>query len=536
MRAYIVVDGDFMQPVNSPVNFNVKFELLPDGNKVPFYTQVKTVSLSEKGARVWWADNRSAVGQTGIGNVLKWENDTGKTLGSKVVPIDFAFTPYTFGGNETNYTIRITVDEEEVYGEKVEAEKSPIAVKKMKKLQFLFVPVQRPYTIFNMDYKILYKHLKFITDAYPLTPGDIGWAVAPNFEWDDEIRLTGHFDKYTYLGRLALALGDKYGSGGGSNTEYRVVGVVAEDVWAQDTFGVSSEAPGAQFGNGVTIIRYPKAPYNTLAHEIGHTLGLYYTTWLDKVQLKSKEQYLLYPNDGIKVTGLIFRNGKIFDVDGNKSEAAEWRGAFESAGSVDVFDMMGSPERYGNYYQAPWVIPSTYVDLFEALKDPPGERVLNIRGGIDDEDRMLLEVLSATEGHPDPQTEQGAYQLKILEAEGSVLYSTFFDIKFGEPGVVPIFNLRVPSTPGMAKVVVEREGQVQAEATRSGNAPTISIIEQPQSNMNENRISWQGDDLDRDLIKVRIGISVRRCGFLAPNRIDIRRKPLYVKYHLAAGR
>ncbi len=515
VRAYIAVDGDFMQPVQNPIRFNVKFELVPDGSSVPVYTQLKTVSLTETGARVGWAPGQSVVNQTAIGYTARWENDTGKTLGSKVVPVDFVFTPYAFGGNQTSYTIRITVDPGEVYGKKVEAEKEPIAVKVMKRLRILFVPVQRPYTIFNMDYKILNKQLKFLASTYPLAPGDIGWSVAPNFEWDDAVTLLGGADKYTYLGRLALALGDKYG-GGSTNYEYRVVGIVDESVWLQDTFGVSNEASGAQFGNGVTLVRYPKAPYNTLAHEIGHTLGLYYTTWLDKVRGISKEQYVQYPSDGIKVTGLIFRNGSIYDLDGDKSKTAEWREAFENADSVDVFDLMGSPERYGNYYQAPWVIPSTYTDLFDALKDPPGESILKIRGGVDDQDRMVLEVLSVSTGHPDPVAKEGYYQLKILDVDGAQLYQTFFDVKYGEPGSVPIFSLKLPSVPGMARVVVEREGQAQAEVFRSANVPTVSILQQPQSNTDEISLSWQGDDLDGDSLRYELSYQCGKDDFWQP--------------------
>jgi len=516
VRVLVWVNGEFMQPENGPVEFDIRFELLQEGSNIPIFPQTKTVSLSEKGASVRWADSRLGGNQTGIGEVIQWENNRDGVVGMETVPLDFAFTPHELGGNQT-YRIRITVDPDEVFGESVVVEKAPITVKKMKRLQILFVPVQRPYTIFNMNISFVFKQIKFVTDAYPLAPGDIGWSIAPNFIWDDAITLLGGAAKYTYLGRLAIALEDKYGGGGGSNIEYRVVGVVPDEVWLQDTFGISSEATGSQFGNNVTLLRYPKAPYNTLAHEIGHTLGLYYTTWLDKIQGKSQEQYELHPPDGIRVYGLIFRNGKIYDIDANENDPnVEWRAAFEGATQIDVFDLMGSPDRYGGYYQAPWVVPSTYKALFTALKDPPGEPVLYLRGGVDDEEKMHLDVLSVSEGLPDPPSEEGFYHLKILSSGEEVLYSTFFDIKFGEPGDVPIFALKMPSMPGMARIVVEREGELLAEAVRSGNHPTINMVRQPEGHMDETTLSWRAEDLDGDSLRYELSYQCDGGAFWHP--------------------
>jgi len=520
VRVYLEVDGEIFQPENRPVEFTVKFEMFREDDNTPLFPQTKIFSLSEKGASVAWVGTPPVNNNGVTGEIAAWENKGNNVSGKKVIPLDFAFKPYELSGDKPSYRIRITVDPNKVYGESVLIEKAPIFVKKMKRLQILFVPVQRPYTDFNIDKKLLLKQLNLLNETYPIAQGVIGWGIAKNFIWDDDFDINVGDQWATNLGRLALSLGRKNASTIDPNVEYRIVGVVQEEAWLNDTYFPgwfnSTEAFGVYFGNGVTLVRQGDTPSNNLAHEIGHSFGLYTSSIVGKISKMNPfftgEQYEEKPDKGKPVHGLIMRNSRIYNVPVNHNDTSNlgWIEAFgcillgaqrDSArlgnayiSGINPFDIMGRESR--DY----WVIPSTYGDIFDKLKDPPGELILSIQGGVLDDNTVELLPVWQVEGHPDVMSEEGEFSLELRSSNDEVLYQTRFSIQAGWPGYSEIFALRVPFKPGTARVVILDDSGVVGEVTRSANSPEIQISSQPIVN-DENVIlslNWTASDLDGD--------------------------------------
>jgi hypothetical protein len=390
VRVYLLVDGEIYQPASRPVKFKVEFEMFREGNNTPLFPQTKIFSLSEKGASVGWGAKRP-VGNKGItGVIAEWENTGTDVSGKQVIPLDFVFTPYELSGDKSSYRIRITVDPDEVYGESVSATKEKISVKKMKRLQILFVPVD----IETVPMSLILRQVNFLAQTYPLGSGDIGWGIAKNFP-TAEMHRKWKFSEatLTWLGQIALNVGERYNSANDANVAYRVVGIISDETWSQNPLFGSEDATGAYFGNGVSLVRQGKSTSdNTLAHELGHSFGLYTSSIAKKIATLDPtftgEQYEMPPHfaPGIPVSGYILRNSKIYLIPDNLSDASQlnWIGAFggdlvkekqfaAAKGAAyrnprSVSDLMGNA--LGGA-QSSWVIPETYNHLFDKLKDSP---------------------------------------------------------------------------------------------------------------------------------------------------------------------
>ena len=105
--------------------------------------------------------------------------------------------------------------------------------------------------------------------------------------------------------------------------------------------------------------------------------------------------------------------------------------------------------RYDTTQQS-WVVWSTWKHLFDALVDPPGEEVYFLQGVIDDDGNVSLLPLVQMQGIPDESSDEGYYQLQIQSSSGDVLYSTYF----GQMGKIGLFNLLMPYTPGMGRLMI----------------------------------------------------------------------------------
>lgn len=510
VRVYLTVDGEIFPPANKPVQYEVKFELLAEENNIPLFTQTKTVSLTANGAKVNWSAKSTPINTAGIGEILSWKDKPVDGSGREVIPVDFVFTPREIAGSDTQYQIRITVDPAEVYGKKLAVTKSDITVKKMQRLQILFVPVD----LNPIPMRLILEQINFLSQAYPLGIGDIGWGIAPNFpsaEMTSQYNLSG--DTLSWLGQIALNIGERYTASNDPNISYQVVGVVANDTWMDAQASEDAlEASGANFGNGVCLIRdWNDQVEYTLAHEIGHNLGLYRSTvWssVSKVYLggEGSEQYDLHPPAGIEVHGLILKNGQIFEIakDFKDSSHTQWKQGFNSSykNEINVVDFMGNAEgNLGGFMRMAWVIPETYTHIFGKLADPPGMPILMVQGVVKEDYSIGFSPIWQMKGLPDMVSEQGEYLLELLSSTGQALYSTRFSIHYGKPDAAPIFSLKVPFLPGTDRLVISDDSQSVGEIVRSGSLPEIHVTGQPVfSTESQIPLQWSAQDANGDLL------------------------------------
>jgi hypothetical protein len=523
VRVYMFVDGEIFQPTNRPVQFDVKFEMLAGADNTPLFPQIKTVSLSEKGASVSWSSQSRPINDAGIGEILTWETKPNDELGRELVYVDFVFTPREIGGSNTNFQIKITVDPDEIYGEKITAER-PVTVKKMKHLQILFVPVD----VQNVDMSLVWQQVSFLQETYPLGGGDLGWGIASNYPSADmPFKWTT-----SYLDQICAALAKRYGSAGGGAAQFRIVGLIHPDTWragiVDKWIGVDT-ALGVHFESSpqVVLLKHAANEANTMAHELGHSYGLYLDT----------EQYANEMDGGHPVSGLILRNSKIYDIpsDLNDQTQLKWIGAFgenyekyqklvDSGRKYnlpfEVYDLMGNARGQA---QKSWVELETYNTLFDRLKDPPGDDVLLVQGLVNENLNVFLEPTWAMPGLPDPVSEVGAYTLQFLSSNGDVLYETRFGEKYTAPNSVLPFYIQIPWMPGIDRVRILDGDLVKAEQLRTPNPPQFETT--PTSMVGEENvvvlINWSATDVDGDALTYSLHYQCDDTSFWFPLASDI---------------
>jgi len=218
VRVKLLVDGEIFQPENRPVQFKIKFEMLAFGI-VPLSPQTKTVSLSEKGVSV-----------SGMGQVLSFDDIASGVRGAEEIFVDFIFEPSDFGLTEVDYDIRITVDPDEVYGEKL-SHKKPVIVKKMKTIHLVIVPVDIP----RVDVRFVLKQTQFLLESYPLGTGNM--ILYPKSS--DSLHrpgvlgemLDGACISFWHFKEIACKLNMIYGSGGNANNMTKIVGIIDNATW-----------------------------------------------------------------------------------------------------------------------------------------------------------------------------------------------------------------------------------------------------------------------------------------------------------------
>ena len=507
VRVYYAVRGEIYQPANKPVSYLVKFEFFQSGTSIPVVTQLKRVSLTEKGATVSWADSSKAPNQAGIGLVTKWEEKPTDIEGSDLTDIDFVFTPWQGNGKSNQFKIRITIDPDEIYGKKIE-QTIEGTVQKMKTLHLIIVPVN---FVDNLDMSFIFNQVDFLYETYPLGISNLILDLRDSY-YATEIPLT--CASMTYLKEIACGLGTKYGTGGDANTLTKIVGIVENETWQigwwnnQGTMGAYAATYWDSATTNVALVRHhPYNPSNTTAHEIGHMFGL-----------ELGEQYKTNPPNGIPVNGLILKDGQVFDIPSDyqipkmtyggrdKIVNSRWGSSFGSTTS-GITDLMGNAGYYlhnngkdvvAESHNRSWVIPKTYMSLFDALADPPDEEIFFVQGVIGMDGLVTLNPVVQMGGLPDEPTTVGEYELQIRSTAGEILYNT----RFGYAAKPGLFDLHLPYTPGMDRIIVLNGGTIVGELLRSPEPPVVSFSPIPEIGGEETvlNLSWTGSDPDGDTL------------------------------------
>ena len=506
VRVNLEVDGEIFQPKNKPAAFKVRFELVRNNSTAPLIPQEKIVSITEKGASVRWAGSTNAINKAGIGDVVTWKTKPTGVTGTEIIPLDFVFTPPSPSGKDGGYTIRIIIDPDGVHGEKL-VQEIPVQIHNMKTLRLIVVPVD----IDNIDMGFVSKQVNFLFQTYPLGLSNLIIDFRP--EPYNTSSIPASCTSLTHLKQIACGLGSAIGVGGDANYETRIIGVVNELTWLEErdpvlywagaigAVGSYSPERWDSTTNNVVLVRYPENVLNTTAHEIGHTYGL-----------ELQEQYITNPPNGLPVSGLVLKEGQIFDIPSDykatkaMGPAANWQ-KIGYRGASAIYDLMGSAGYYlaqngedlvFEEMQQSWVVYKTWHSLFNALKDPPGEEIFFVQGVIGMDGLVSLNPLVQMEGVPDAQVDEGDYEVQFLDSSGNVLYSKHF----GDSTKPGLFDLRGPYTPGTAHLVVLLDGSIVGELNRTPFPPEISSLQLSGVNTEDNtmNIRWVGNDPDENAL------------------------------------
>ena len=508
VRVYYDVLGEIYQPVNKPVQFEVQFEILQTGTPDPVVIQRKRVSLTEEGVSVAWIDPTDAKNQAGIGIVSAWENKPSGEEGQETSYVDFVFTPQQASGKKGPFKIKITFDPQEVYGKKVIAEIDG-TVLNMKTLRLIIVPVD----IYNLDMNFVLEQMSFLHETYPLGLSNLILDLHPIYE-TSQIPTT--CTSVTLWKEIACGVGRETGVSTNANDPVKVIAIVDSATWLQvnkaflyaggiSALGTYDDELWDSATNNVVLIRYPENVPNTSAHEIGHAYGL-----------ELAEQYKQHPPHGLTVDGLILKNSQILDLTenlGNKNTSSRKNMIKIGLGGVtELYDLMGNAGyhedpvnnsiQYDSYQQS-WIVFKTYNTLLQALKDPDDEDVFYVQGVIDLDGMVHIDPILKTIGIPNESSTEGDYELQLQDSGGSTLYSTRFGYET-KPG---LFNLQLPYTPGIGRLVVLKDGSVVGELIRSSNAPEITLSPFPEIGYQDTtlNLSWSASDEDSDPLSYSVG-------------------------------
>jgi hypothetical protein len=526
VRVYYAVEGEIYQPENIPAKFDIKFELLQPGTNKPLVTQLKKVAITEKGATAAWANPAKAANQAGIGELIPWENKPTGIEGKDSSYIDFVFTPRQASGKSGNFKIRITIDPEEVYGKKVEADIEG-TVLNMKTLRLIIVPVD----VYDLDMGFVLEQTAFLHETYPLGLSNLILDPRDIYE-SSQIPTT--CASITLWKEIACGVGREYGVSTNANDPVKVIAIVDSATWLQvnkaflyaggiGALGTYDAEMWDSATNNVVVIRYPENVPNTSAHEIAHAYGL-----------EPSEQYKQHPPHGLPVTGLILKEGRILDLTGNlgsKEPSSRTNMRKSGLGGVsELYDLMGNAGYHQDAvdnsiqhdsYQQSWVVFKTYNSLLQALKDPIDESVFFVQGVIGLDGLVHLDPVVQTIGIPTEPSTAGDYELQLRASDGNVLYSTRFGY-LTKPG---LFNIQLPYTAGLGRLVVLHGTTVVGELIRSPNAPEIIFSPIPALGYDDTslNLSWNASDLDGDPLTYSLGYNCDGTDVwvpLAANRTD----------------
>ncbi len=388
----------------------------------------------------------------------------------------------------------------------------PAHVKKMKHLSLGFIPIGVPtgqgqgYEYLNTkEFKrfIEYceKQERFIRQTYPLPSGHIR-TLKTHRTYNPWRFAYKPFPKEVGARILALLLR----LGIDAKLEGRIlVGVLPDDAFWFESDDVSGTAhplvPAAavRYERKINGIRYLE-PNGLTAHEVAHTYKL--NCFNEEYDTHPELQKIILHNGksvqygGRKITGLIQKDGKVYDLE----DPVEFHQAFPYPIEKDhVLCFMGAiPNRgedRGPFY-GQWVCSETYRDLFKALMDPPAEPMLYVSGLIHDDGAVTIDHLYEITQEPEPSY-QGDYSIEALSATGDTLAT----ISFGaQPGKTQPYGMTLPAPPGITRVVVKYRDTVVAERRRSPNGPVVKL-RSPKGGEPIGatlHVQWEAHDLDAD--------------------------------------
>jgi hypothetical protein len=354
-------------------------------------------------------------------------------------------------------------------------------------------------------YDFILRQTKFLLQTYPT------YDVRPRWDAIDSRESYMAVVNFQIASGLFAAYSFESAS---SDADLIVVGVLPDTY-----FGTGKN--GAQWSAlpDVVLIRY-NAPDYVLAHEIGHSYGLY-QSWAG---VTGEEQYDAFPTLGFPVHGYVLKDEQVFFIPESWDEEPEWnplvttlkhgtmeikvyryndwRGAFAGkiATNLEIYDLMGNAQGGGT--QA-WTIYPTYKHLLGKLSDPPMQDALLVSGGIFENGTAILNPPAQTQAVLNLTESDGDYELRLVTSAGEVRYS----VRFGESGKAAPFVFRLPLKPGIAKLLLlDKNGKTIAEAIRSPHRPTVQTLAVDKRGEILN-IKWKAEDIDGDTLIYRLSYS-----------------------------
>ncbi len=412
-------------------------------------------------------------------------------------PVSLTFTPIA-EGRTSEIEITLMVDPSMKFSNQLSFYKMQAKVKKMKRIILEVVPLGGVRS--SDAWAFILRQKAILERVYPIRPGSVEPRVITPL----------HSGEYTPWLALATELSLYIPSKSTDHEEIRVVGVVPAE-W----FEVGEEGFGYSTIPSVVFLKLDSKVDTLLAHEIGHTLGLY-KSWIPEVISGTKEEYALYPDFGLEVHGFVLREGRVLQIPDDWDDDPQWwklyfcwvptgiRWDLSNSGSRDraleelrrrvrceVYDFMGLPYQGAN--QVGWVHGSTYKYLLKALEDPIEGRTLIVSGAVFVNGSARIFGAIPSTGVP-YHSEQGDYVLRALSSSGEELLS----VAFGERGVDTPFSLEVPYPPGVAELqLVGPDGAILASLKRSAHRPTLAAVE-AEMESNTLAVNWNAWDADGD--------------------------------------
>ena len=361
--------------------------------------------------------------------------------------------------------------------------------KEMKSLQVEFVPVNIPLDD-PEDIRIYYEKMKnqkeWIEDLYPIPKEKIKFTYANPITYDYALFLKNqikHMDK-TIKNLFIPSIRDEIRSNIDSYFSKKyffdktkvVVALPGESIyWDSDEDGITWGRKEYYLHiKTVAQIRY-ESNSPVAAHEIAHTYGL--NLW--------REEYESNPKRGNPVEGLITMDGKLYNIT-NIDEMNAALSAHHKSKDSSTFCFMGDNEAFS------WVCEETYIELFNALKDP-FNRTLFVSGFIDKEGEIYFDYFYEGEGEPDILLE-GNYTIDCVSSTGETLWEG----RFGS--IIPknrYFAYVIPYPENTKSIQVRYLDEVIAEKTPTPNQPEISQVSISEDQQNIT-ISWSAFDQDLD--------------------------------------